>query len=132
MTTQTTSRKQLNDFVSSYILNAIDGEGYGKELNTSAEKLQFLANCFKDEYLFPDNLKRYGSYQEVLRQWIMGLPSSFNIDFENYRIIEISKEWGSLPINATDRQEDKIINNWFNFIAAKTLQLMAKHNITIR
>jgi hypothetical protein len=131
MTTQTTSRKQLNDFVSSYILNAIDGEGYDKELNTDTEKLQFLADCFKGEYMHPNALKFYKTYQECFRQWIMGLPSSFNIDFENYRIIEIAKEWGSLDNNSPSRKVDNILTNWFNFIAAKTLQLMAKHNITV-
>ncbi len=76
-------------------------------------------------------LKDTQNHQERFRQWIMGLPSTFNIDFENYRIIEIAKEWGALSINATDRQGDKIISNWFNYIAAKTIQLMGKHGITI-
>lgn len=129
METKTTNRKQLNSFVNSYILNAIDGEGYGENLTTDTERLQFLAKCFKYQYVYPDNLKRYGSYQETLRQWIMGLPSCFNVDFENYRIIEIAKEWHSIPDNATDKQEDKILDNWFNFIAAKTMQLFSKHNI---
>ncbi len=121
--------KELNTFVFAYILNAIDGECYGKSFSNDTEKLQFVADCFYSEYVYPENLKRYGSYQEVFRQWIMGLPSSFNIYFENYRIIEIAKEWGSLPLNATDKQEDKILDNWFNLIASKTFQLMKKHNV---
>lgn len=131
MTTKTISRKELTALVNNYILSAIDGEGYGKEFNNDTEKLQFLADCFKDQYCFPDNLKRYGSYQECLRQWLMGLPSCYNVDYENYRIIEIAKEWQSIPVNANDKQEDKIISNWFNFIAAKTIMLMGKHKIYI-
>ncbi len=131
MTTLKLSPKELKVLINAYILNAIDGEGYGKEFNTDTERLQFVADCFKDQYLFPDNLKRYGTYQEVFRQWLMGLPSCFNIDYENYRIIEIAKEWGSIPIDATDRQEGKILSNWFNFIAAKTIMLMGKHGINI-
>ena len=121
--------KELNQKAFSYIINCVDGEGYGRELNNAQEKLQFVADTFKAEYVCPENLRRYGSYQEVFRQWLMGLPSSFNVDFENYRIIEIAKEWGSIPTNATERQEQKIIDNWFNLIASKTFQLMKKHKV---
>ena len=123
--------KQQTTLINEYILNAIDSEGYEVTTSTDAEKLQFLADTFKKEYCFPDNIKRYGSYQNVMEQWLMGLPSSFNIDFENYRIIEISKEWQSIPENATEKQEDRIIEGWFKFIAAKTLQLMAKNKVSV-
>jgi hypothetical protein len=123
----TTNTKEFKALVNNYILNAIDTEAYEVQANTEAEKLQFLADTFKKEY--GHEVKRYGNYQGTLAQWFMGLPSVFNVDFENYRIIEIAKEWGSLPANATEKQEDKIISNWFNFIAAKTMQLMSKHNI---
>jgi hypothetical protein len=126
-----TRSPKFKAIVDNYILSAIDGEGYEKTFSNDTEKLQFLADTFKSEYCYPENLKRYGSYQETLRNWIMGLPSVFNIDFENYRILELSKEWGSLPANATEKQEDKLLENWFNFIAAKTLQLMNKHSIKI-
>lgn len=125
------STKDLNAKVFPYILNAIDGEGYGKELTGDKEKLSFLAETFTKEYVFPDNLRRYGSYQNIMREWLMGLPSCFHIDFENYRILEIAKEWTSIPANATEKQEDKILENWFNLIAAKTFQLFRKYNIQI-
>ena len=124
-----TTTKQLNENVFSYILNAIDGSGYDRELTTDTEKLQFVADCFKSEYAYPENIKRYGSYQETFRQWIMGLPSCFNIDYSYCDIIRIAKEWGSIPQNATNKQENKIIDNWFNLIANKTFQLMKKHKV---
>ena len=124
-------RSELNKVVFAYILDAIDGEGYGKTLTTEVEKLSFLAATFKGEYCYPENLRYYGSCQETLKNWIMGLPSSFNIDYENYRIIELAKLWDCLPQDATDKQEDKILDNWFNWIATKTIQLMKKHNVTI-
>lgn len=131
MTTLKTPRTQLKSFVNAYILDAIDGSGYGKELTTDTDKLQFVADCYKSEYSFPDNLKRYGSHQNCFANWLQGLPSSFNIDYENYRIIELAIEWGSIPANADDRKTDKILDNWWNFIACKTIQLMAKHKISI-
>lgn len=121
--------KTLNTLAFSYILNAIDGEGYGKEFSNDTEKLQFLADTFKSEYVSPDNLKRYGSYQEVFRQWIMGLPSSFSVAYDYSCIIKLAKSWGSIPQNATAAQENKIIANWFNLIASKAFQLMKKYNV---
>lgn len=120
---------QLNALAFSYILNAVDGSGYGREFTSDTEKLQFVADCFKSEYAYPENIRQYGNYQETFRQWLMGLPSCFNVDFEYSRIIEIAKNWGSIPQNATERQEDKICENWFNLIACKTFQLMKKHKV---
>jgi len=88
-----------------------------------------LADCFKSEFLYRDNLLRYGSYQNTFKEWLMGLPSCIDIAFENYRIIEIAKEWGSIPENATEKQEDVVLENWFNLIAAKTFSLFHKHGI---
>ena len=131
MTTIKTNSKAFTTLVSDYILNAIDSTPYGIEAVTEAEKLQFLADTFKSEYCYPENLKRYGSYQNVLAQWIAGLPSVFNIDYENYRILELAKEWGTLEQNANEAKEDKVIANWFNMIAFKTISLMRKHNINL-
>ena len=126
-----TNTKEFKIKVYSYILNAIDSEVYDVETNTDTEKLQFLMDTFKKEYVYPDNLRRYGNYQEVMRQWIMGLPSVFNIEFRNHAILEIAKQWESLPENATEKQEDAIIENWFNLIAAKTFSLMREHGIYV-
>jgi hypothetical protein len=117
--------------IHAYIMGAINCEGYDLSPlpETDTEKLQHLANCFKSEYLFHDNLKRYGSYQNCFANWIMGLPSCFHIDFANHKILDIAVKWGSIPTNASEKQEDKILANWFNLIAANTLQLFSKHKI---
>ncbi len=125
---KTYTTKELNANVFAYILDAIDNPD-SDIIMTTEEKLQFLSDQFKDAYVFSDNLKRYGNYQTLFKEWIMGLPSCFNIDYTNYDIIRIAKLWKSIPENATDKQEEKIINNYFNFIAAKTMQLFSKHKI---
>jgi hypothetical protein len=129
MTGKNMKNERLNILVTDYILNAIDGESYGIELNTIPEKLQFLNNTFKKEYCFSANIRFYGSIQNVLKNWIMGLPSCFNIDFENYKIIELAVKWGSIPVNYSEKEADKILYNWFNFIAAKTLMMFTKYHI---
>ena len=123
-------RSELDKVVFAYILDAIDGEGYGKTLNTDKEKLQFLADTFKGEYCYPENLRYYGNHYNTFKKWLMGLPSAFNVDFENYRIIQLAKKWECIPQDADDKQEDKIIDNWFNWITNKTFQLMKRHKVT--
>jgi hypothetical protein len=120
---------KLDKLAKDYILDCISTEGreLSVEPKTDKERLQFLFDTFRDEYLYEANIKRYGSKENCFKEWIMALPSSFNVDFENYKIILIAQKWGSLPEIFTDKQAEKIIENWFNFLSVKTFQLM-KHN----
>lgn len=113
--------------VKQYILNAIDFDGYDNALpmSTDAEKLQSLDQVFRAEYGWMIN--RVG-YQAAMREWISGLPSCFEIEYRNHAIIELAIEWGSLTINSTEREQEKIIDNFFNFVAAKTTQMIYKVN----
>ncbi len=126
---KTYTTKELNANVFAYILNAIDSEDYnGNKLNTDAEKLQFLADRFKSEFLCEYELKRNKTYQDCFKSWISGL--AIDIAYYDQDIIELAHKWNSIPVNSTDAQESKIVANWFHFIAAKTMQLFSKHKIT--
>ena len=124
-----THSKHVQNLATAYILNAIDCSGYDIECNTAKEKLQFLADTFKSEYCYPENLRYYGSKQKTFENWLRGLPSSFNIDFENYRIIEIAKEWQTIPQNASEKLEDKVLGNWWALIYINVNRLMRDNNI---
>lgn len=116
-------------FVNPYILDCIDSSSYDITCNTDKEKLQFLYNTFIKEYWYGENKRYYGNIINAFTSWLQGLPSCFNIDFENYVILQIAKKWGSIPDNASERQEDKILENWFNFISVKTFKLFKKYKI---
>lgn len=116
--------------INPYLMDAISTEGYDKIIETDKNKLQHVADCFKSEYCHPENMRRYPNHQNRFAEWLKGLPSCYNIDFENYRILELAQEWGSLSPDATEKQQDKILENWFNFIALKTFQLMRKNNVS--
>jgi hypothetical protein len=126
-----TKRQNFKQTVTDYILGCVAEEDYnGKELKTDAEKLQFVYDCFKSEYWHEYNQKYYnGNQTAAFTSWLQGLPSSFGIDFEPYTILQIAKRWDSIPENATEKQEDKILENWFNFISVKTFQLFRKYKI---
>lgn len=113
--------------VKQYILNAIDFNSYDNALpmSTDAEKLQSLDKVFRAEYGWVIEIERVG-YQAAMREWISGLPSCFNIEYRNHAIVELAIEWGSLTTNSTEREQENITNNFFNFIAAKTTQMIYK------
>ena len=122
--------KELNSKVFPYILDCIYTFDYlGIELTDQKEKLQFLYDTFKKEYWHEYNQKVHKNIYTGFSNWIMGLPSTFNIEFENWSIIEIAISWGSIPENASEKQQNKILENWFNFITNKTFQLFKKYKI---
>lgn len=111
-----------------YILDSIDGDGYDVQLTTDKEKIDFVYDTFSNEYSYTiEHYKRAGiNEKRVFADYLAGLPSCINIEFRNYYILEMAKQWGSIPENATERQEDKIISNWFAFIATNFFQLKNK------
>jgi len=128
MKTLKTNRKEIYKQAHAYILDSIDGEGYNVELNNDTDKLQFVVDTFNKECSY--SIKRVGP-QTAFENWLMGLPSAINIEFKNYRILEIAKEWGSLDLDATEKEEYNIINNWFSFIYMRFRGLCRIHGISI-
>jgi len=130
-TVKGTQRQEQNRLIKEYVLNAIDSEGYEVTAETEKEKIEFLVKTFKSEYGYKENILYYGSIQKTFENWLMGLPSCFNIDFMNYRIIEIGKEWALLSQNATERQEDKFLSEWWARIYMQVRKLANKHKLSI-
>lgn len=116
---------ELDHIVKQYIVERIDNSGYSDtQLGTRGEKVRFLYDTFKSEY--GHNIARMGE-QKAFASWLAGLPSSCNIDFENSDILDLAVKWGSLADDATEKQEQKILDNWFHLIAGKALQLVKKY-----
>jgi len=123
--------KEQEQFYKEYILNCISNEGYSeKELKTDKEKIAFLHERFMSESGFKscEYIKRKGILT-AFKDWISGLPSSFNIAYSNHDILKLAVESGTLSKEATENEQYKILNNYFNFIANKTLKLMKKEGV---
>lgn len=116
-----------------YILNAIDFSEYeGKEPETDKEKLQMFFDTFNRQAVYEYNVKNFKTYHAILANHLSGLPSYINIPFKNWEILELAKKWGSIPENATEKQEDKILENYWDFMAAQIFKLFRKYNITMK
>ena len=120
------STKELNQKTYSYILDCIDSEGYDVSVKTDKEKLQFLYDTFVSEQGY--NIKYYNSEPKAFQNWIMGLPSCFTIKFTNFDILELYKIWHDVNV-LTEKQEQKILDNYWDFITVKTFQLFKKFKI---
>jgi hypothetical protein len=122
--------KENKERINKYILDCIDTSGYivyENRINDSEkDKLQFVFNTFKAE--LGHEIKQKG-LNKAFASWLSGLPSAFNIDFENNKIIGLAEDWGQ-PTK-TDTQVYNILNTWFDFITIKTFQLMKHYKVNM-
>ncbi len=110
--------------VRDYIVNAIDSECYEVETTTTKEKLTFLFDTFKKEYGY--NIERYG-IEKAFSEWLMGLPSSCNIDFYNCEIVRLGLKWKMLTEKSSEDKEDAFIANWFKMIQVVTFDMFKEY-----
>lgn len=119
--------------VNQYIMQCIDLEPYIGEHNLSdAEQLQELFNTFKSEYLYEENLKRYGTPVRCFQEWIAGLPTVFNVDYQNFDVWNKAVQLEILKPEPTDRQIENLLGRWFHIIAQRTFMLMRKNNVNMQ
>ena len=130
-TLKRTNNKEYLNGIQSYILDCINlddysGEGITETLSDK-DKINYLFAIYKNEYCYDSNVKRYPNNQERFKNWISGAPSVFNIAFENYEILQVAKKLHEVE-ELTEKQEDTIIENFFNHIALHALKLKSKLN----
>lgn len=119
---------ELDQKVKRHILANIDGSAYDVVTESVPQKVKFLQECFEQEMSY--RIKQVGR-QAALKDWYAGLPTACTVEFSNYEILALARDWGSLPDHATERQEQKILDNWFNLVAAKTLQLFNGYRVPV-
>ena len=108
---------ELDRTVKSYLLRAMAEDSEGNQY-TIVGSIAMVRDRFYSEY--GHDIPRYG-LQGAIREWLMGL--ALPIEFYNYDILKLAVSWGSLPEDFSERQADKILENYWGFIANKLLQL---------
>ena len=97
-----------------YILNSINSESYDITTNSDQDKINFFINTFKKEYDFM--IDRVGIYK-ALTEYLAGLPSTITLPIYNHDILKLAINMGSVDPELSEKQEDNIINNYYNFMA---------------
>ena len=111
------TKYQLN--FSKYILSVIESEDLPSETMTNKEKVFFIMDRFVKEYCYQQNLDRHNNdMTKLLAEWLSGL--AINIPYTYCDIIKLSKE---LLETDTLKNEDEIIENYFNFMAIQIFKL---------
>lgn len=108
-----------------YILDSICPEcaDLDPDVMTDKEKVEFVIEQFDKEYNYAYNKKQYPNIVARFEQWMRGAPSSFCVEFANYRIALIGKAWGYCQ---TEKKTAAFVNNWWGAIADKFFQLARK------
>lgn len=123
---ETTKKALLKE----YILKSIDATGYNVEQpTTDKEKIKFLIDTFRSEYINKNVLRQYGSYQNVFTNWLRGLPSCIDLPIHNNEIFLQAVEFGFLTNNSTSKQIDKFIENYYNIVFMAILSISKKYKL---
>lgn len=130
------TRKEVAEIVKQYVLNCIPQNdeifiGWGVTTTSDKDRLQFVFDRYSSEYNYTQNKKLYPNRQQRLSEWFKGLPSSFNLDFENYEIIRLSIEWGYIRENAPAKVREQILSNWFMRMAFNLIKIAEKEGVII-
>jgi len=91
--------------------------------NTPQNPVKYLFEVFYDEFGW--NVQRQGE-MNALKEWLQGVPSVIHLPMWYNEQIELAKKFGSIPQNATEKDEQKIIDNFYNFFANILIQLHKK------
>lgn len=65
---------------------------------------------------------------DVIEQWLSGL--SLDIPFEYWEILELAEACGSCRYEMTERQQEKIVDNYFNFMANQVAHMINQHKFS--
>tara|TARA_R110000823_G_scaffold143646_1_gene273939 strand:- start:130 stop:498 length:369 start_codon:yes stop_codon:yes gene_type:complete len=96
-----------------YILECIENEDelIGKNLSDD-EKINYLFERFYSEYGFL--VERQGKHS-AMTDWLSGL--AINIPYTYSDIIELAVNMGSIDESPSEALEDRVIENYFSFMA---------------
>ncbi|MEO6306174.1 MAG: hypothetical protein ABIP51_23705 [Bacteroidia bacterium] len=111
--------------VQNYIINCLSTDGYDTPSDTLKEKLQLVFDEFKNAAIFPNNIKRLGTYQACFIDWLNGAPSVLSIELYTHKIMDIMASWG-LPLPANKDEMDGV--NLFHYLIYREFMNLCKKN----
>ena len=101
-----------------YIFDCIDFPEYQKNPIEKREKLLYLLEVCKRE-------KRYNTYiteKAMFIDWCYGLPDYFNMDYQQYKVIELMKAF-NIPV---PKNEFEVYERWYGQLYDSIKYLISK------
>lgn len=117
----TKTLKERNEIINKVLLDAINGDDV--IFKNDKEKVIYAFNRFKSEY--GHEIKHYGVFKACV-DWLQGL--ALDIPFYN---VDILKLMDTLGYTLTPKEEDKVLNTYWEFMGNKFLILCKHYKINI-
>lgn len=118
--TEKLTGRALKRFYAEIFLDAIQSADGGEDL-TGKDAFTFAYEKFQAEMGW--QVSREGM-QRSTKDWLQGL--ALNIPFNNHEILQLAQQTGHLPENPTESQEDKIVEDYWDFMAHTFLYLCSR------
>mgnify|MGYP003117794470 FL=1 len=106
-----------------YILSTIEEDGEGKPLTTDKEKINYIFDRFNSEYGFM--VERVGK-QKAISEWLSGLALDLKYYYSD--IIKLAIKMGSIDENPSEKMQNKVCENYWDFMANVILGFEPKNN----
>jgi len=119
---KTNSKKYKENF-KNYILSVIDSEDLPSETMTDKEKIKFVMDRFTNEHDFENNRRKIPNNQKRFGDWLQ--CGALNIPMYDDEVLNLSKK---LLETDTLKNQDRIINNYYSFMALQIIRLNEKLN----
>ena len=114
---------KYKDNYKKYILDCVNDEN--DTLTTDEEKIDYIFNRFYREYYKGNIALRYGK-QKAMADWLAGL--ALDLPYYNGEIIELAENMGSIEENPSEKLQNKVLENYWEFMANIILGFEPKTN----
>lgn len=118
-------KKNIRDYKNvgvqyAYILDSIYSDSVDVNTLNDKGKIELVLNDFNACYNSEYEKRMYPNIIDRVAQWLRGLPQTLHVSFRDHDVKEIGKLWGGCK---TEKQTAKFVDNWFDTIAFRLIQL---------
>lgn len=110
-----TNSKEFQEILKQYFIDCMQFDTEIEDNMSIKDKFNRIYDIYELEMKknFPRWSKYYGGELGCFVNWLQGLPTCFNIDYENHVIDELLKKWEIVPANALLPTVFKYRKRWF-------------------
>lgn len=124
------TKKEVKEKIRAYILDCMDFsnyigyEGYpDKEPEMWQDRVLLCRDIFRAEYVYPNNIRRYGSEWGCFKEWLCGVPSALNIEFCYCDVRRVVRDWFEQTEAESNRYNDNQV--WEKYLHCLTREFFA-------
>tara|TARA_R100000654_G_scaffold50521_1_gene76725 strand:- start:5 stop:388 length:384 start_codon:yes stop_codon:yes gene_type:complete len=110
-----------------FILDCIYEDNECNPLITDEQKIDHIFDRIESEIGW--NVERVGKH-DAIAGWLSGM-AIIGLPIYRQEIIELAQEMGSADSDLSDREEEKLFNNYYKFMANQVLKLSTSRSLQL-